>query len=302
MCPPPPSDRVSPQLEGFIVRERRTVNDFLSRGGVHGEGLDSERGGGCAWWAAEMRVLLMLVATVLLMHVEAAMTVPSMMLQVGQQAARAAGQLLVSRVGASVLDTKLDSADLVTAADRECQEIIELAVRQHFPDHALLGEESVPPGIDAAMSALEQRQANAEWLWIIDPIDGTTNFVHGLPLCAVSIGMVHKGRRTGAVVFDPFRAEMLTAWRGEGSQLNGEPIHASEASSLREAVLCACSPHRSTAIGPAVRSIEAVMPRARSVRILGSGVLNFAWVACGRLDAIGSLSSRRGTRRRARCS
>lgn len=75
---------------------------------------------------------------------------------------------------------------------------------------------------------------------------------------------------------------MFGAWRGEGATLNGMPIEASKVQSIGDAVLCACAPHNAAAMRPAVRSIEAVMPLARSVRILGSGVLNFAWVACGR--------------------
>lgn len=135
------------------------------------------------------------------------------------------------------------------------------------------------------MEALREKSASAEYLWIVDPIDGTTNFVAGLPLCAVSIGIARRGERLGAVVYDPFREELFSAWRGEGATLNGAPLRTSSVASLGEAVLCACAPHNVAAMRPALRSIEAVMPLARSVRILGSGVLNFAWVACGRLEA-----------------
>ena len=206
-------------------------------------------------------------------------------LDVAISAARAAGSHLVTRVGAEPIATKLDAADLVTAVDKECEEIIGSHVRAAFPSHALLGEESVEPGIDAAMAALATLQQEAEWLWIVDPIDGTTNFVSGMPLSAVSIGITHAGERMGAVVYDPFRDELFTAWRGEGAMLNGQRMRTSCVETLAEAVLCACSPHRPAAMAPALRSIAAVMPRARSVRILGSGVLNFAWVACGRLAA-----------------
>ena len=206
-------------------------------------------------------------------------------LDVAVSAAMAAGRHMVSRIGAQPIATKSDAADLVTEVDQECEAIIGSSIRAAFPSHALLGEESVEPGIDAAMAALAAQQLNSEWLWIIDPIDGTTNFVSGLPLCAVSIGVTRRGERMGAVVYDPFRDELFSAWRGEGATLNGNPIRASNVQKLSDAVLCACSPHASGAMGPAVRSIAAVMPRARSVRLLGSGVLNFAWVACGRLSA-----------------
>ena len=125
----------------------------------------------------------------------------------------------------------------------------------------------------------------SSWLWIVDPIDGTTNFVAGLPLCAVSIAITRDGERLGSVIYDPFRDEMFVAWKAQGAWLNGEPIVASSVSSLSQAVVCACSPHNKAAMLPALNSIQAVMPHTRSVRILGSGVLNFAWVACGRLSA-----------------
>ena len=108
-------------------------------------------------------------------------------------AARDAGTHLAARVGkAAVLATKQDAADLVTAVDGECQDIIEAHVRTAFPSHAMLGEESVPPGVDAAMAALADLQREAEWIWIVDPIDGTTNFVQSLPLVGISIGVARR--------------------------------------------------------------------------------------------------------------
>ena len=205
-------------------------------------------------------------------------------MDVAMAAAKEAGRHMASRAGAAaVLETKFNSADLVTAVDKECQDMIESHIGENFPDHALLGEESVPPGVDAAMDALSQ--IDSEYIWIVDPIDGTTNFVSGLPMCAISIGVAHSGERQYAVVYDPFRDELFSAVRGCGAFLNGEPMRASAVGTLRDAVLCACSPHSERSIGPALRSISELMPRARSIRILGSGVLNFAWVACGRLSA-----------------
>lgn len=238
--------------------------------------------------AISYRRLLRLGLLLLLRWAEAATTTLTSkhVLQVARLAARDAGTHLAARVGkAAVLATKQDAADLVTAVDGECQDMIEAHVRAAFPTHAMLGEESVPPGVDAAMAALAELQQKAEWIWIVDPIDGTTNFVSGLPLCAVSIGITRRGERMGAAVYDPFRDELFTAWRGEGAWLNEERMSAGPVESLSDAVLCACSPHSARSIGPALRSIAELMPRSRSLRILGSGVLNFAWVACGRLSA-----------------
>ena len=229
--------------------------------------------------------LLVLLFSQFLIKNAAAATTSASTLPIATAAAVAAGRHIIARVGAQPIATKLDSADLVTEVDRECEEIIRSHIRAAFPSHGLLGEESVEPGVDAAMAALAQLQEAHDWVWIVDPIDGTTNFVNGLPLCAVSVGVAHKGERMGAVVYDPFREELYTAWRGEGATLNGEPMAASGVGTMRDAVLCAPSPHAGPAIGPALRSISALMPKARSIRILGSGVLNFCWVACGRLSA-----------------
>lgn len=223
--------------------------------------------------------MLLVLLTTLLAHAP---------LDVAKSAAILAGRHMVSRIGAQVIDTKLDKADLVTAVDRECQEIVAREIQTAFPTHLMLGEESVPPGIDAAMDALQARLLEIgadDYLWIVDPIDGTTNFVNSMPLSVVSIGIAHRGSRLGAVVYDPWRDELFCAWRGEGATLNGERLRVSEVEDLSDAVLCAPSPHSKQAQAPALRSINALMPMARSLRILGSGVLNFAWVACGRLSA-----------------
>ena len=191
------------------------------------------------------------------------------LLRVGVEAAYAAGQHLLDSLGsAEVKATKLDRADLVTAVDGECQEIIEARIRAWEGVHSLLGEESVPPGADAAVVALQEMlgpaAAEGEWLWIIDPIDGTTNFVAGLPLCAVSIGIAdaRSGARMGAVVLDPFRDECFTAWRGAGAWLNGEPMRCSEVSELSDAVVCGCSP-KLHAVSSALRGLAELMPQVR---------------------------------------
>lgn len=113
-------------------------------------------------------------------------------------AASEAGALMKANVGADVLKTKFNPKDLLTEVDGQCQTIIEKVVSKQFPDHALLGEESVAPGAAASTvalsDALDGEGGVAEWLWIVDPIDGTTNFVHGIPLSAVSIGVAYRGQ------------------------------------------------------------------------------------------------------------
>lgn len=114
-------------------------------------------------------------------------------------AATEAGMVMKAKVGADVVKTKFNPKDLLTEVDSECQRVIEKVVAKQFPDHALLGEENVEPGAEASTVALSEAlergdQGGAEWLWIVDPIDGTTNFVHGMPLSAVSIGVAHRGQ------------------------------------------------------------------------------------------------------------
>lgn len=113
------------------------------------------------------------------------------------RAASEAGALMKANVGAEVLKTKFNPKDLLTEVDGQCQTVIEKVVSKQFPDHALLGEENVEPGAAASTVALSnalEGEGVAEWLWIVDPIDGTTNFVHGIPLSAVSIGVAYRGQ------------------------------------------------------------------------------------------------------------
>lgn len=108
------------------------------------------------------------------------------------------------KLGADVIKTKFNPKDLLTEVDSECQRAIERVVSSNFPDHSLLGEESVAPGAEASTVALRQALQGgegggaavdgADWLWVVDPIDGTTNFVHGMPLSAVSIGIAYRGK------------------------------------------------------------------------------------------------------------
>lgn len=114
-------------------------------------------------------------------------------------AATEAGALMKSKIGADVVKTKFNPKDLLTEVDSECQRAIERVVAKNFPEHALLGEENVAPGAEASTVALTEALGaeggeGSGWLWIVDPIDGTTNFVHGMPLSAVSIGVAYEGQ------------------------------------------------------------------------------------------------------------
>ncbi|CAK9034331.1 unnamed protein product [Durusdinium trenchii] len=199
--------------------------------------------------------------------------------QVAQHAARAAGHLIREKVGAEVIRRKAFAADLLTAVDQQCEEAIQRIVQEHFPSHTFLGEETAEEG---AIEALETREG---WLWVVDPIDGTTNFASGQPMSAVSIGVAKDGQLRVAVIYEPFRDELFTACAGRGALLNGRRIQVSGAKELKEAVVASgCAPNPKSS-APCLRAMTALAPQTRTLRILGSAAVNFAWLACGRLDA-----------------
>lgn len=199
-----------------------------------------------------------------------------------EEAARAAGRIMAAKVGADVIMTKAYAADLLTEVDGECEEVIRQTVAAAFPDHAFLGEESV-----GSREAMDELLASPGWLWVVDPIDGTTNFVAGQPMSAVSIGVAEKGVLRVGVIYDPYRDELFSARLGDGAKLNGEPISVGQrAKRLSEAVVASGAPPNPKSAAPCFRAMTQLCPPVtRTVRILGSAAINFAWVACGRLDA-----------------
>ena len=206
----------------------------------------------------------------------------------------AGAELVAAKLGADVMKTKASRGDLLTEVDVAVQEIIEQRVRAKFPDHGFLGEESVAAGPKASADALRAAldASESEYLWIVDPIDGTTNFVQGLPLVGISIGVA---RRTSAgwelavgCIVDPFsklgRPEVFSAVAGGGATADGAPISVGD-ETLADAVVCTGFGPSEASLRPMVRGISAVGAKARTVRMLGSAAIMLAWVACGRLSA-----------------
>jgi myo-inositol-1(or 4)-monophosphatase len=197
------------------------------------------------------------------------------LLNIGIRAARRAGDFIVKSL--SRLDSlKIDSKgrnDFVTDIDRKAEEEIIATVRKSYPDHAFLAEES-------------GRNGESDYVWIIDPLDGTTNFLHGNPTFAVSIAVQHKGRLEQAVIYDPSRQEMFTAGRGEGAQLEGRRIRVSQQRSLEGALISTGFPYRMQAehVDPYLAVLKAVMNVSAGVRRPGAASLDLAWVAAGRTD------------------
>lgn len=123
----------------------------------------------------------------------------------------------------------------------------------------------------------------SDFLWIVDPIDGTTNFVHGMPLCMPSVAVAYKGEVVVGVIFDPHRDELFTATKGGGAQMNGKDIRVGHQDRLADALVAMGSPPGEESMQMSLKGVAVLMPAVRSVRMLGSAALMLAWVANGRL-------------------
>jgi fructose-1,6-bisphosphatase/inositol monophosphatase family enzyme len=171
------------------------------------------------------------------------------------------------------------SVDLVTETDEAVEKLVFDAIRSRFPAHALIGEESVAKG---ASEALGQRAT-----WIVDPVDGTTNFVHGLPWVGISIAFAVAGKVLLGVVYNPILDELFTATLGSGARLNGEVIRASETALLKNALVATGFSYdrREASIDFHLGKLRAVLLACRDIRRPGSAAMDMCAVACGRLDA-----------------
>ena len=171
--------------------------------------------------------------------------------------------------------------DLVTGADVAAEREFRALIAARFPDHSVLGEEGA-----SGAPAVSQTRCR----WIVDPLDGTTNFAHGLALFCVSIGFEVDGTIELGVVYDPIADELFTAERGGGARLNGQPIHVSNRATLLDGLLCTGFPY-SIRERPQrqVEVFAAFLGRARAVRRLGSAALDLCYVAAGRFDAFWEL-------------
>ena len=200
------------------------------------------------------------------------------MLSIALKAARKAGELIV-RAGERMDLVQVEEKgvnNFVTEVDKAAEKEILYHLKQAYPDHGFLGEEG---GI--------QGNPDSDYLWIIDPLDGTTNFIRGIPHYAVSIACVHKGQVEHAVVFDPLKLEEFTASRGRGAQLNSRRIRVTSRQSLQGALIGTGIPYKARNedwIPDYTRSLEAVSKQTAGIRRAGSAALDLAYVAAGRLD------------------
>lgn len=203
------------------------------------------------------------------------------MLNVAIEAAREAGRFLKLSVGKvrNIEVKQGDERNLVSEIDRGAEERIIAIIRRHYPGHAILAEES------------GGSLAPAEYRWIIDPLDGTTNFLHGVPIFSVSIGIERRGELIAGVVYDPNQDEIFTAEKGAGAFLNGRRLKVSSSSVLVESLLVTGFPYNITENpGNAVEHFVHFLMAARGVRRLGSAAMDLCYVAAGRFDGFWEVS------------
>ena len=196
--------------------------------------------------------------------------------RVAIRAARAAGRIHLKRLSHTNISRKSNAIDLVTEADHESEAAVIDVVQRAFPDHAIIAEEGSGGGTELA----------SEHRWIIDPLDGTTNFAHGYPQFCVSIAYERRGRVQLGVILDVFKRELFVARRSGGAWLNRKPIGVSHVRTLDMSLLATGFPYdRRERRRFYLCFWEAFMLRTHGVRRTGSAALDLAWVACGRVDA-----------------
>lgn len=202
--------------------------------------------------------------------------------ELAQSCARKAGELALQRMAQPfTVEYKTSASDLVTAVDKEVEKLVVTMIQEAFPDHGILGEESTV--------ACDPKDYDT--LWIIDPIDGTTNFVHQQINFSVSIAVYHKGEGLIGVVYDPSRDEMFYAVKGKGAYLNDRLLQLQRPVKLEEALLCTSVFWQKRAEQMGIDLIvKKLAGKARGMRSLGSAALELAYVSSGRLDGYVSLS------------
>lgn len=198
------------------------------------------------------------------------------MLNVAVMAARSGGNSLIrnmNKLDKMVIEQK-GRNDFVSDADRAAEQAVIETIHKHYPEHAIHAEESGQSG-------------DSDHVWIIDPLDGTTNYLHRFPVFCVSIALQIKGRVEHGVVYDPLRQELFTASRGQGAQLDGRKIRVSGLTDMAMALIGTGFPYRSSneETVPYINMLVNAMQHTAGIRRPGAAALDLAYVAAGRLDA-----------------
>lgn len=196
------------------------------------------------------------------------------MLNFAIETARDAGHILLEKFGRKINVSKKGDINLVTEADLASEALIIERIKSYYPKHSILAEESG----EAVLSS------GQTWKWIVDPLDGTTNYAHGYPCFAVTIALEHQGEIVIGVTFDPTRDEMFSAEKGRGANLNGRPIRVSETDHLSESLVVTGFPYNFKGKADFAAHLNKFLTAARGVRRDGSAAIDMAYVACGRFD------------------
>jgi len=197
-------------------------------------------------------------------------------LNIAINAAHIAGDLMRQELHkvASIPVTQKARHDYVSEIDKTSEEQIVREIKRYYPDHTILGEEGG-----------EQAGSDTDFVWIIDPLDGTSNYLHGMPHFAISIALEVKGRLEHAVVYDPMRDEMFTASKGSGAHLNNTRIRVSARQTLDNAIMATAFPFRQRGMmGMYTGMFSEVFRKVEDIRRYGAASLDLAWVAAGRMD------------------
>lgn len=197
------------------------------------------------------------------------------MLNFAIETAREAGQILLEKFGRKINISKKGDINLVTEADLASEKMIIERIRSYYPKHAILAEESGEAVVEGGESV---------WKWVIDPLDGTTNFAHGYPCFCVNIALERNGEIVVGVTFDPTRNELFAAEKGSGATLNNKPIRVSETEKLSEALLVTGFPYDAREREDFARHFTGFTHQSRGIRRDGSAAIDMAYVACGRFD------------------
>jgi myo-inositol-1(or 4)-monophosphatase len=202
-------------------------------------------------------------------------SLPPIYLATAIQAVIRAGAMQLAGIDHLQVEKK-GAIDLVTQVDRQVETMFRSLIAERFPAHAVLAEE---------FEARGDRQRDAEYTWVFDPVDGTTNYAHGLPLFCCAASLERGGRPIVAAIYDPSRRELFTAEKGAGAWLNGTPMRVSGADTLIDSLLCTGFPYSVHASADFLLGLFGdFIKTARAVRRLGSAAIDMAYVAAGRLD------------------
>jgi myo-inositol-1(or 4)-monophosphatase len=193
-------------------------------------------------------------------------------LEVAQEAALQGGRILLSEFDRPPTISYKGEVDIVTQADRRSEEAVVAMLRTRFPQHAIVAEEG------------GGHEADSAFRWHVDPLDGTTNYAHGYPCFAVSIGLEEAGELIVGVIYQPINQELFTAVKGEGAYLNQKRIHVSRVERLATSLLCTGFPSAKRSQSPNIHYYLDFTLRSHGVRRDGSAAMDLAAVACGRFD------------------